>query len=160
MKAKIFILHLLLLVAIGSEAQQVANHLKADSCRVTTTDLLRLVPNIFQGCAHNDIAPNDKRTSDTLFILHCCSATGDLCALTAGCYLIFGSITAEQIAIKPVTNVAELATWQPGMYQSRRGAPLINDGGRATANLYVVDGIRLQEGPDPQWNSRHLRNPY
>ncbi len=157
MKAKIFILQLLLQLTVQSHARQAAGPTKNDSPII----VLNIAATLIQNCSHNDIVQYGKRTCDTLFIIDRCTVTTvDLCALSAGCFVEFAILTASQIAAKPTTDITDLMTFVPGMYQRSRNAPLINDGGRPTANLYVVDGIRLLEAPDAQWASRHLRNQF
>lgn len=53
-------------------------------------------------------------------------------------------LTAEEIKTKPTTQTVDLVALTPGIYQSQRGGPVNSDGGRATANLYVIDGVQVQ----------------
>lgn len=53
-------------------------------------------------------------------------------------------LTAEEIKTKPTTQTADLVALTPGIYQSKRGAAVNSDGGRGSANLYVIDGVQVQ----------------
>lgn len=53
-------------------------------------------------------------------------------------------LTSEEIKTKPTTQTVDLVALTPGIYQSQRGAGINSDGGRSSANLYVIDGVQVQ----------------
>ncbi len=53
-------------------------------------------------------------------------------------------LTSEEIKTKPTTQTVDLVALTPGIYQSQRGAGINSDGGRSTANQYIIDGVVVQ----------------
>ena len=52
-------------------------------------------------------------------------------------------MTSTEIKNKPTTQVADIVSLTPGIYQSQRGKAVSSGGSRTGGNLYIIDGVQV-----------------
>ncbi len=53
-------------------------------------------------------------------------------------------MTKEEINVIPTTEVTDLVSLSPGLYQQKRGTDVNIGGARSTGTLYIIDGVQVQ----------------